>query len=70
MVKVLKVMFLLDKKISCCLPYRLGDVTDVESVEAITRLIYEQHSSLLGRGIALSRLPTVQEALEGNLPFR
>lgn len=31
---------------------------------------YTSHSSLLGKGLALSQLPTIHEALEGNLPFR
>lgn len=43
---------------------------DVESTEAVVQHVYTQHSSLLGKGLALSHLPTVHEALEGNLPIR
>ena len=43
---------------------------DAESMEAITQQIYTSHSGLLGKGLALSQLPTIHEALEGNLPFR
>lgn len=43
---------------------------DVESMEYVTQQIYAAHSGLLGKGLALSQLPTIYEALEGNLPFR
>lgn len=39
-------------------------------MEAVTQQIYASHSGLLGKGLALSQLPTIHEALEGNLPFR
>ncbi len=39
-------------------------------MEAITQQIYTSHSGLLGKGLALSQLPNIHEALEGNLPFR
>jgi len=31
--------------------------------------VFTAHSQLLGKGFALSRPPTINQALEGNLPF-
>ncbi|XP_054276655.1 E3 ubiquitin-protein ligase MYCBP2-like [Macrosteles quadrilineatus] len=42
---------------------------DIEAVEDIAQLIYTKHSSLLGKGFALSSAPTINQALEGVLPF-
>ncbi|KAL5012682.1 hypothetical protein ScPMuIL_011233 [Solemya velum] len=42
---------------------------DVDYVEEGARLVYNCHSSLLGKGFALSHPPTIMQALEGNLPF-
>lgn len=39
-------------------------------MDTIVQQIYAAHSTLLGKGLALSQLPTIHEALEGNLPFR
>ena len=36
----------------------------------MTQRNYSGQNSLLGKGIALSQLPTIHEALEGNLPLR
>jgi hypothetical protein len=43
---------------------------DADSMESITQQIYTAHTGLLSKGLALSQLPTIHEALEGNLPFR
>jgi hypothetical protein len=43
---------------------------DVEAVEEIAQQIYAKHSSLLGKGFALASAPTINQALEGVLPFR
>ncbi|KAK4016037.1 hypothetical protein OUZ56_031000 [Daphnia magna] len=51
------------------LPQSRGEDMDVESMEYVTQQIYAAHSGLLGKGLALSQLPTIYEALEGNLPF-
>lgn len=48
----------------------IGEEMDAESMEALTQQIYTAHSGLLGKGLALSQLPSIHEALEGNLPFR
>ena len=47
-----------------------GDEMDADSMESITQQIYTAHAGLLSKGLALSQLPTIHEALEGNLPFR
>jgi hypothetical protein len=39
-------------------------------MESMSQQIYAAHSGLLSKGLALSQLPTIHEALEGNLPFR
>jgi len=39
-------------------------------MESMTQRNYSGQNSLLGKGIALSQLPTIHEALEGNLPLR
>ena len=47
-----------------------GEEEEIESIEEVTRQIYAMHSALLSKGMALSHLPTIHEALEGNLPYR
>ncbi|XP_046440285.1 E3 ubiquitin-protein ligase MYCBP2-like isoform X2 [Daphnia pulex] len=51
------------------LPQSRGDEMDADSMESITQQIYTAHTGLLSKGLALSQLPTIHEALEGNLPF-
>ncbi|KAL4230611.1 E3 ubiquitin-protein ligase mycbp2 [Mactra antiquata] len=42
---------------------------DMELVEEASQMVFSAHSQLLGKGFALSRPPTIVQALEGNLPF-
>ncbi|XP_052283534.1 E3 ubiquitin-protein ligase MYCBP2-like isoform X2 [Dreissena polymorpha] len=42
---------------------------DLDIVEEAANMVYTTHSHLLGKGFALSRPPTINQALEGNLPF-
>ncbi|XP_053398701.1 E3 ubiquitin-protein ligase MYCBP2-like isoform X4 [Mercenaria mercenaria] len=42
---------------------------DMDYVEEAAQMVFGEHSQLLGKGFALSRPPTVVQALEGNLPF-
>ena len=42
---------------------------DTALVEVGAQLVFNAHSQLLGKGFALSRPPTIMQALEGSLPF-
>ncbi|XP_046683725.1 E3 ubiquitin-protein ligase MYCBP2 isoform X4 [Homalodisca vitripennis] len=42
---------------------------EVEAVEEIAQQVYTKHASLLGKGFALASAPTINQALEGVLPF-
>ena len=42
---------------------------DLDVIEESAQLVFEAHSTLLGKGFALSHPPTIMQALEGNLPF-
>ena len=42
---------------------------DTAIVEVGAQLVFNAHSQLLGKGFALSRPPTIMQALEGSLPF-
>ncbi|XP_059170813.1 E3 ubiquitin-protein ligase MYCBP2-like isoform X4 [Physella acuta] len=42
---------------------------DMEIIEEGARIVFENHSSLLEKGFALSQPPTIYQALEGNLPL-
>nr|AOV18880.1 myc binding protein 2 [Lymnaea stagnalis] len=42
---------------------------DMEIIEEGARVVFENHSSLLEKGFALSQPPTIYQALEGNLPL-
>ncbi|XP_055893471.1 E3 ubiquitin-protein ligase MYCBP2-like isoform X4 [Biomphalaria glabrata] len=42
---------------------------DLEVIEEGARIVFENHSSLLEKGFALSQPPTIYQALEGNLPL-
>lgn len=46
-----------------------GDV-DVEVAEVVASEIFAQHGSLLAKGLALSSPPTIQQALDGVLPYK
>lgn len=43
---------------------------DVESAESIASEIFSHHGRLLSKGLSLSTIPTVQQALDGILPYR
>ncbi|XP_048243746.1 E3 ubiquitin-protein ligase MYCBP2-like isoform X7 [Haliotis rufescens] len=42
---------------------------EMDMIEEGAQLVFNSHSSLLGKGFALSHPPTIMQALEGNLPF-
>ena len=42
---------------------------DSAIIEVGAQLVFNAHSQLLGKGFALSRPPTIMQALEGSLPF-
>ncbi|KAJ8916891.1 hypothetical protein NQ315_013359 [Exocentrus adspersus] len=42
---------------------------DIETAEIIASEIWSQHSSLLAKGLALNSPPSVQQALDGTLPY-
>ncbi|XP_052792731.1 E3 ubiquitin-protein ligase MYCBP2-like isoform X2 [Mya arenaria] len=42
---------------------------DMDILEEGAQMVFGMHSGLLGKGFALSRPPTIMQALEGNLPF-
>jgi hypothetical protein len=41
----------------------------MSAAESAAQELYEQYPTLLGKGFALERLPTIQQALSGNIPF-
>lgn len=43
---------------------------DIDTVEEVAQQVYSKHSSLLSKGFALASAPTINQALEGVLPFR
>ncbi len=43
---------------------------DLELVEEQAHQVYAAHSALLGKGFALASPPTINQALDGVLPFR
>ncbi|GFN82137.1 myc binding protein 2 [Plakobranchus ocellatus] len=42
---------------------------DIEVIEEGAMIVFQNHSSLLEKGFALSQSPTIYQALEGNLPI-
>lgn len=43
---------------------------DMEIVEELAQQVYSKHSSLLGKGFALANPLTINQALDGVLPYR
>lgn len=43
---------------------------DLDLVEEQAHQVYNAHSTLLGKGFALASAPTINQALDGVLPFR
>jgi len=43
---------------------------DIDAVEEVAQQVFQQNSSLLGKGFALASPPTISQALQGVLPFR
>lgn len=43
---------------------------DIDTAEELAQQVYSKHSTLLSKGFALASPPTINQALDGVLPYR